>query len=252
MSESVSTDQHRATAAGEAASVDAGQRLSGLAARTSGGSIWRRDSAPAATANEASTTPPVAQPSAPPAAPAAARPPAVIGRLSRVKASELWPDGTGLAAWLAATPEPLSEVLGKPPFEFASSGTNILLGTSADQQAVCVACEVGPTSDEGLGVLLRVAAVQEGGIVVWVAGEMGDAHVAALSWLNRSTTPRYYLVRVTGVRIESSAAAPIFELVARPPRVGAPASATDSDGTQPRRRVEDHVEAHVAEGSSEA
>ncbi len=195
-------------------------------------------------------TPPAA-PSAAPSAPAAGKAPTVIGRLSRVRASELWPEGRGLAAWLAATPEPLSEVLGKPPFEFASSGTNILLGTSADQQAVCVACEVGPTSDEGLGVLLRVAAVQEGGIVVWVAGEMGDDHVAALSWLNRSTTPRYYLVRVTGVRIESSAAAPIFELVARPPRAGAAASAPDADAAQqPRRRVEDHVEAHVAEPPS--
>ncbi len=174
--------------------------------------------------------------------------PPVIGRISRVRGSELWADGIGLADWLAASPEPLSETLGRPPFEFATAGTNILLGTSADQHPVCVVCEVGPSSDEGLGVLLRVAAVQEGGIVIWVAGEMSDSHVAALSWLNRSTAPRFYLVRVTGIRIDGSASAPIFELVARPARAsGPPPSTVSGDGAStrppdaPRRRAEDHV-----------
>jgi hypothetical protein len=174
--------------------------------------------------------------------------PSTIGRLSRVRSSDLWADGAGLAGWLAASPEPLAETLGKPPFEFATSGTNILLGTSADQHPVCVVCEVGPSSDEALGILLRVAAVQEGGLVIWVAGEMGDAHVAALSWLNRSTSPRFYLVKVTGIRIDGSASAPIFELVARPPRAAAPAGSPSADGSAPsrpdgpRRRVEDHVQ----------
>jgi hypothetical protein len=187
-----------------------------------------------------------------PAGPGASQPstalPATIGRISRVRSSDLWADGAGLASWLAASPDPLSETIGKPPFEFATSGTNILLGTSADQHPVCVVCEVGPSSDEGLGVLLRIAAVQEGGLVIWVAGEMGDAHIAALSWLNRSTSPRFYLVKVTGIRIDGSASAPIFELMARPPRAAASApnrpdgAAEVRPADAPRRRVEDHVQ----------
>jgi hypothetical protein len=204
------------------------------------------DPPPVRPASSAGSSAAAAKPAAP-GTPAAF--PSTIGRLSRVRSSDLWADGAGLAGWLAASPEPLAETLGKPPFEFASSGTNILLGTSADQHPVCVVCEVGPSSDEGLGVLLRIAAVQEGGLVIWVAGEMGDAHVAALSWLNRSTSPRFYLVKVTGIRIDGSASAPIFELVARPPRAAAPSATPAADGSAPsrpadapRRRVEDHVQ----------
>jgi hypothetical protein len=247
---------------GRSATTD---RLSGLAARTAAESVWgRRDepaappSAPARTVADASqlramasAAPPVAAPAPTAATTAPPAPVPAIGRISRVKASELWRDGSGLAGWLAATPEPLAETLGKPPFEFATTESNILLGTSADQHPVCVVCEVGPSSDEGLGVLLRVAAVQDGGIVAWIAGEIGDVHTAALSWLNRTTAPRFHLVRVTGIRIDGSASAPIFELVARPPRAAAPAPAgsqvTSSDGGAPRtpdgprRRAEDHL-----------
>jgi hypothetical protein len=249
VSEPVPTDPSRVPASDGIRPVDPAQRLGGLAARASGGSAWQREPSPPATAPSA---PPAAAPMAPSAG---ASGPGVIGRLSRVRASDLWAEGRGLAAWLASSPEALSEALAKPPFEFASSGSNILLGTSADQRAVCVVCEVGPSSDEGLGVLLRVAAVQEGGIVVWVAGEAGDAHVAALSWLNRTTTPRFYLVKVTGVRIDASASAPIFELVARPPRAAhAEGQSGDREGPGvdgPRRRVEDHVVDSAREPSAE-
>lgn len=258
----------RATSAGDAVRpIDPVEGLGGLAARTAaGGSVWGPRAAAEASA-DGTSRPPAGQAASPVQGAAAldqsapsdmaraatpegriASPAPVIGRISRVKGSDLWPNGTGLAGWLAASPEPLAEVLGKPPFEFASSGTNILTGTSADQHPVCVVCEVGPSSDEALGVLLRVAAVQEGGLVVWIAGAMGDAHVAALSWLNRSTSPRFYLVKVTGIRIDGSASAPIFELVARPPRSAAPAPAATTDGgptarpvDAPRRRAEDHV-----------
>lgn len=182
-----------------------------------------------------------AGPSPAPTASALSIGPTTIGRLTRVRGSDLWPDGTGLAAWLSATPEPLADAIGKGPFEFAMPDGAILLGTSADQQPVCVVCEVGPTSDDMLGVLLRIAAVQEGGIVAWVAGETRDAQIAALSWLNRQTSPRFYLVRVTGIRIDTSASAPIFELVTRPARGGASDAPRDGDDA-PRRRAEDHVQ----------
>jgi hypothetical protein len=251
------SEQARGATPGDVARPGADtDRLAGLATRATGdASDWGLRDAPATApppphvVAEPSPLRPGASPtaSASGAATSAAPAPVTIGRLSRVRGSDLWPDGAGLAGWLAASPEPLAETLGKPPFEFANSGSNILLGTSADQHPVCVVCEVGPSSDEGLGVLLRVAAVQEGGLVVWIAGEMVDSHVAALSWLNRTTAPRFYLVRVSGIRIDGSASAPIFELVARPPRGPAPTASAAADGAAarpnevPRRRAEDHV-----------
>jgi hypothetical protein len=162
-----------------------------------------------------------------------------IGRLTRVPATTLWPDGAGMAQWLAANPAALMDAVTVDVASFETPDANILLGTAKTGGPMCVVCEVGPTTDEGLGVLMRVAAVQEGGTVLWMAGEAVDAHFAALSWLNRSTTPRFSLVRVTGVQIDGSASAPIFTLVVRPPRSDGDA-ATSSPAT-PRRRVDDHL-----------
>ena len=161
-----------------------------------------------------------------------------IGRLTRVPASALWADGTAMARWLAANPAAMMDAVNVDVAECEVPDSTILTGTAKDGRPVCAVCEVGPTTDEGLGILMRVAAVQDGGVVVWLTGEPADTHVAALSWLNQSTSPRFYLVRVSGVQIDGSASAPIFTLAVRPPRGGAE---TASPAGTPRRRAEDHV-----------
>jgi hypothetical protein len=161
-----------------------------------------------------------------------------IGRLTRVPASALWADGTAMANWLAANPAAMMDVVNVDIAEFEVPESTVVTGAAKDGRAVCAVCEVGPTTDEGLGVLMRVAAVQDGGVVVWLTGEPADTHVAALSWLNHSSSSRFYLVRVSGVQIDGSASAPIFTLAVRPPRGEADPAAPA--GT-PRRRAEDHV-----------
>ena len=161
-----------------------------------------------------------------------------IGRLTRVPASTLWADGSAMARWLAANPAALMDAVNVDVAECEVPESSIVTGTTKDGRAVCAVCEVGQTTDEGLGILMRVAAVQDGGVVLWLTGEPADTHVAALSWLNSSMSPRFYLVRVSGVQIDGSASAPIFTLAVRPPRGEAgPASSPST----PRRRAEDHV-----------
>jgi hypothetical protein len=223
---------------GEDPQVDAAARLANLAPRTPSLSIFtRRDGAAAAAAEESPSQ-------AASAGPSSSSPTAGIGRLIRVPASALWTDGAAMAAWLASTPAALMDAAGVDVERLDSPDSKIVLGTSKSGQPVCVVCEAGPSSDEGLGVLLRIAAVQDGGTVVWMTGEPSDSHVAALSWLNRSTSPRFSLVRVTGVRIDGSASAPIFTLVVRPARTGDGAStetAAPAPVATPQRRVEDHL-----------
>lgn len=226
---------------GDDRSVDAAARLANLSGRSPSLSIFKRDTpasgapAPAGASTEASAPAQVASPVA------------GIGRLVRVPASALWTDNAAMAAWLAVTPAALMDAAGVEAGRFESPNGNIVLGTTRTGTPVCVVCEVGPSSDEGLGVLLRIAAVQDGGMVLWLAGEAGDPHIAALSWLNRSTSPRFSMVRVTGVRIDGSASAPIFTLVVRPARAtdgpGGTASepATGDPSVSRQRRLEDHL-----------
>ncbi|MGZ8475918.1 MAG: hypothetical protein ACXWWQ_06810 [Candidatus Limnocylindria bacterium] len=224
----------------EQESADLSQRLASLSAPRPGvASIWqRRDGALAAEP----ATPITAAASGVLNSPPALRPAAAggVGRLTRVTAAELWTDASAMSAWVAANAEALAELTGLEGLRFdaPSSRSDAVLGTIADGAAVCVVCEVGPSTDERLGTLLRVAALQDGGTVMWLNGGPSDSHVAALSWLNRATPPRFYLAKATGVRIDGSASAPLFELLVRPPRVAGSAGGT-SDA--PQRRVEDHV-----------
>lgn len=226
---------------GDGQPVDAAARLSSLTQRTPSLSIYtRRESSaplppppstdPFATAVQPST----AEATSESVAPSAAAP--SIGQLTHVSATDLWSSGAEMAAWLASAPTALPDAVGMADATFATPDGPVLIGTRADGTPASVVCELGTSSDEGLGSLLRVAAVQDGGTVVWVVGETDDSHVAALSWLNRETSPRFMCVRVSGVRIGGSASAPMFDLVVRPPR-----GSGEPPADAPRRRVEDHL-----------
>jgi hypothetical protein len=218
---------------GDAPTNDATARPTNVAPRSPSLSIYTRRE-PVAQVGDGSGSPPPA-PSDEPAFPGLVT---TIGRLSHVPATDLWPTGAAMAAWLCATPSALSDAVPIAGATFEKPEGNVLVGSVPGGVPVCVVCEVGPSSDEGLGVLMRVAAVQDGGRVLWIAGEPGDAHGAALSWLNRSTSPRYALLRVSGIRIDASASAPMFEVVVRPPRSSAAAAAPSDER---KRRAEDHV-----------
>lgn len=252
MSDQTPPDQ--ASSTNEQGSVDVSARLASLnAPRTGVTSIWqRREAAAPAEATAVDSVETVA-PAAAADTPAPARTatfaqapsPAPtspttggIGRLTRVSAAELWTDASAMSSWIAANAEALSELTGVEGLRFETPTAGTVLGTTADGDAVCVVCEVGPSSDEGLGALLRTAAVQDGGIVVWLNGGASDSHVAALSWLNRATPPRFFLAKATGVRIDGSASAPMFETLVRPPRA---TEAAEETLEAPQRRVEDHV-----------
>lgn len=244
MSDETPTDAPASPPIGPKAQVDVTTRLANLTARPAVSSIWsRRDAAqsPVADTPAADRGPVEASPSAGPASRASG----AIGRLTRISASELWTDGAGMAAWVAANPDAIGETIGTEGLRFHAPDSGLVLGVGADGSAVCVVCEVGPSTDERLGVVLRIAAVQEGGTVIWLNGGPSDPHVAAFSWLNRATAPRFFLASVSGVRIDGSASAPLFDLVVRPPRTtGAGdevAEAVGPTADAPQRRVEDHV-----------
>jgi hypothetical protein len=240
-------DPSAARPSGEEPAVDALARLANLTSPPPGGSsIWRRREAAPEPVDAAPATEPVVAATDLHPAPFTAPSAGTIGRLSRVDATDLWPGAAAMAAWLAATPDVVAEQIGSAALQFSAPESNVLIGTDAKGGPVCVVCETGPASDEALGVMLRIAAHQDRGTVVWITGEPTDPHRAAVSWLNHSMPPRFYLLRVSGVRIDGSASAPVFDLVVRPPRTAAagatgPDPAPPANGVTPQRRVEDHV-----------
>lgn len=236
-----------------AGSHDPVERLAALTQRSS--IFGRRDAGPSGADQPAApsvdrpadvaTDPDSSAPSVAPTPPAtAAQPRLTIGRLAKVGAPELWPTAAAMATWLAADIGGLAEAIGLDVESAASTGPGRVGARTGDGSPVTVACEPGPSTDATLASLLATAASQEGGVVVWVAGTPDTSHGVTVSWLNRSAAGRFYFVRAGGVRIGESAAAPLFDVVVRPPRGTEagddPAAEPEMDVATLARRVSDH------------
>ena len=197
-------------------------------------------------------TPPVAPtPAVAASSPSASTPGASlpsVGKLAHVAPSRLWKDDTAFAAWLAHNLEALGEVLavqlrdGKMPH----AETPVIVAADVTGAAVVIVTELGDSSDEGFGRLVRNVAASGAKHAVWVCGEPGAEYGASVSWLNRVVDARVSMVKVTAVTIGESAAAPMFEVAVRTQRAddegvesSVPAADSDSAST---RRVDDWLD----------
>ena len=64
---------------------------------------------------------------------------------------------------------------------------------------------------------------------MWIVAEPRPEHVAAVSWLNDSSSARFYLLKVEGVRIGASDPAPLLTLIVGPGEESAHVGDTKKD-----------------------
>jgi anti-sigma-K factor RskA len=173
---------------------------------------------------------------APPAQAAAAKPSAArdggkdrpslpIGRLRRADPSGLW-NSAEFATWLAGSLEELATLIGvalKPsPTPSEVPGTVVALDLEGSQVRIVV--ELGPSSDETFGTLMRQLVSSGTKTAVWVCATAREDHLTSVRWLNREITGRLHVVTVDAVRIDDSIPAPILRLALRADGTG-PAAA---------------------------
>ena len=166
-----------------------------------------------------------------------------IGRIAYASAETAWPNGAApLARWLRANPDVLGDLLGmsleSAPDEVAGGLAASVFVDAAGTRTLAV-LELGASSEQTLGSLLTRLSSAEASVGVWICGEPRDEHVSAASWLNHSVAARFYIARIRAARIDSSAPAPILQLVLRPPR-GAATESGDAPAEQATRRAGDH------------
>lgn len=166
--------------------------------------------------------------------PAASPAPAEAGRfgeLRYVEPHQLWPAGEGeLLAWLGRNPEPLAMATGlqlRPLAEGATPPTDSLVLETDTGERVVVVVDLGESSDNALGRLMRTVAATGAKASIWAAGTARNEHLASMSWLNRTVTERSFILELRGVRIDDSRPAPLFGRMLRPPRHD------DVPGTEP-------------------
>ncbi len=130
--------------------------------------------------------------------------------------------------WLAENIELLAESLGltdigdvRTESPVMTKSVDILAtGTDSDgrELAVVIENQYGETDHKHLGQLVTYLAPHERGYAVWVTEDYSPAHVAAVEFLNRTTSDdySYFLVQVRFAEGRDDSYQVYFELVARP------------------------------------
>lgn len=153
---------------------------------------------------------------------------AELGRLEPVPLRNLWPhEANDFTPWLAL-PDNLS-LLAKTLNlgELSEVRTEVpvinfyidILAKDEQGGGVLIENRFGPTDHKHLGQIMTYLAGQEGTVtVVWIAEIFGEAHRAAIDWLNANTTDssNFFAVQIEAWKIGGSAPAPRFNIVAKP------------------------------------
>lgn len=151
-----------------------------------------------------------------------------IGRLRRVDPVELW-RSADFAAWLAHNLDEVARLvdLRLVAGENGAAAPGTVVATDASGAPVRIVVELGASTDETFGVLMRQIVASGAKTAIWVCARAREEHLASVEWLNREIDGQVHVVSVDAVRIDDSPPAPILALALRAGgRAGAAGSAS--------------------------
>jgi hypothetical protein len=148
-----------------------------------------------------------------------------LGRLAKVAVRDVWThESTDFTPWLATNLDLLGEALGIDGLELEQREVPVgpfyldLQARDSDGRTVIIENQLEASDHVHLGQLLVYAAGRRADVIVWVATRFRDEYRAALDWLNEHTGPdtAFFGVEVGVVRIGTSAAAPVLDVIVQP------------------------------------
>lgn len=148
-----------------------------------------------------------------------------IGVLRDVSPRDAWShEAMDFTPWLADNLSILGQELGIQ-LEFESKETSvggyfadIVARCPQDDRVVLIENQLEKSNHGHLGQLMTYIAGTDAQIIVWIATDFSEPHLAALKWLNEHTVDpfAFFAVRLRVVRIGESDPAPMFEVLERP------------------------------------
>ncbi len=145
-----------------------------------------------------------------------------IERLTRVPLREVWKhEAYDFSAWLAENLDVLNEHLEIPlvsaDTEQAAGAFSVdLLAEDEGGKSVIIENQLERSNHDHLGKLITYLASYGAETAIWIVSDPRPEHVAAVSWLNESSSASFYLFKVEAVRIGDSAPAPLLTRIVGP------------------------------------
>lgn len=145
-----------------------------------------------------------------------------IGKLERVPLREVWKhEAADFTQWLQQNIDVLNDALGlnlvNVDREQATGDFSIDLVAEDDGgSTVIIENQLDKSNHDHLGKVITYLTGMGARAAIWIVSDPRPEHVAAVAWLNESSSAEFYMVKVEAVRIGESPAAALFTLIVGP------------------------------------
>ena len=145
-----------------------------------------------------------------------------IGKLERVALREVWKhEAIDFTQWLQENISVLNDALDlnlvNVDRERVTGDFSIDLVAEDDGGGtVIIENQLEKSNHDHLGKIITYLTGMAARAAIWIVSDPRPEHVAAVAWLNESTSGAFYMVKVEAVRIGNSPAAPLFTLIVGP------------------------------------
>jgi Domain of unknown function (DUF4268) len=145
-----------------------------------------------------------------------------IGKLERVALREVWKhEAHSFTQWLEHNIDVLNEALGltlvNVDREQAAGAFSIdLVAEDEAGGTIIIENQLEKSNHDHLGKLITYLTAMQAKAAVWIVSDPRPEHVAAVAWLNESSSAAFYMVKVEAVKIGDSPAAPLFTVIVGP------------------------------------
>jgi hypothetical protein len=145
-----------------------------------------------------------------------------IGKLDRVALREVWKhEAKDFTQWLQENIDVLNSALNlnlvNVDRERDTGDFSIDLVAEDDGGGtVIIENQLEKSNHDHLGKLVTYLTGMGARAAIWIVSDPRPEHVAAVAWLNESSSADFYMVKVEAVRIGNSPAAPLFTLIVGP------------------------------------
>lgn len=147
---------------------------------------------------------------------------ASIGKLTRVALREVWRrEDRDFTSWLQENLDTLNEILDRSLSSAererqAGKFSVDLVAEDEEGNPVVIENQLEKSNHEHLGKLITYLTAIGAKTAIWIVADPRPEHIAAVSWLNESSSEDFYLVKVEAVHIGESPPAPLLTLITGP------------------------------------
>lgn len=145
-----------------------------------------------------------------------------IGKLERVPLRKVWEhEAYDFTQWLQDNIDVLNAALDlnliNVDREQAAGSFSIdLVAEDEGGGTVIIENQLEKSNHDHLGKIITYLSSMGAKAAIWIVSDPRPEHVAAVAWLNESSSAAFYMVKVEAVRIGDSPAAPLFTLIVGP------------------------------------